>query len=72
MVQKIYRKLTKEQKERGVIFSSTLSTSRTELKEDYIHEVFKDDEDKEEIIKRLLDDSFFNESHYKYNIVRRR
>ncbi len=73
---KIYKKLTKDQEKRGVIFSSCLSTSTTELEEDNIHEVTKqeykeDDRKADEKIKRLLDDKFFSESHFKYNIIRR-
>lgn len=68
---KIYRKLRKEQIERGVIFSSTLSEHRQEMEGDKTHEVFKTDEDVADTILRLLDDRFFNESHWKYNIIRR-
>ena len=70
-MKKIYKKLTKDQKERGVIFSSCLSKAREELENDYRHEVKKGQEDATEVIDRLLDDRFFNESHFKYNIVRR-
>ena len=69
-MKKIYKKLTEEQKGKGVIFSSCLSVYRTEQLTDTIHEVFKTDEDKSEKIRRLLDDKFFNESHFKFNIVR--
>ena len=69
-MKKIYKKLTEEQKSRGVIFSSCLSVHRTEQLTDTIHEVFKTDEEKSEKIRRLLDDKFFNESHFKFNIVR--
>lgn len=68
---KIYKKLTAEQKKRGVIFSSTLSKYRTEAGDDTVHEVFDDTEDKETVIRRLLDDSFFNGSPWKYNIIRK-
>lgn len=81
---KIYKKLTEEQKKRGVIFSSCLSVGRTETEKDTIHEVFKVTEDKtkpnyiinrgysenEEEIKRLRDDKFFNNSHWNFNIIR--
>jgi hypothetical protein len=70
MVRKLYKKLTKEQINRGVIFSSTLSPYRFETKETNTHEVFKDDFDLNEHIKRLKDNKFFNESHFKYNIIR--
>lgn len=69
-MRKIYRKLTKDQKERGVIFSSTLSRYTTELATDTMHEVFADDADKWVTIERLKDDSFFNGSPWKYNIIR--
>lgn len=72
MPKKIYKKLTKEQKERGVIFSSTLSKYREEMENDIIHEVFKTEEDINEHINRLLDDKFFNSlDMYRYNIIRR-
>lgn len=69
-MKKIYRKLTKEQRERGVIFSSTLSTHTTEQDGDDIHEVFWDDRNGERI-DLLLDDRFFQRSPWKYNIIRR-
>ncbi len=70
-MRKIYKELTKEQKERGVVFSSTLSKYTTEVSGDTIHEVFDDTEDRETVIMRLLDDSFFNGSPWKYNIIRK-
>lgn len=51
-------KLTKEQKERGVIFSSQL-VNYTIGDTGTLHEVFKDDKDKWETIERLKDVSFF-------------
>ena len=78
-MKKAYRKLTEEQKKRGVIFSSCLSICMQEMENDTIHEIFgigkdgkKVDFDRNQVeIKRLLDDKFFNKSHFKYNIVRR-
>lgn len=67
-MRKIYRKLTKKQKEAGVIFSSCLSPVKYEV--GTIHEVRVDDPDKNEVIRRLKDDKFFDESLYKYNIIR--
>jgi hypothetical protein len=67
---KVYKKLTTEQKERGVIFSSTLSKYRFETTEDTKHEVLNTDKDQEQTISRLKNDKFFNGSHFKYNIVR--
>lgn len=86
MLKKIYRKLLKEQKERGVIFSSTLSLYMYETEDSKRHEVFKlNDEDYKDKpayeridayrkqcvhIKRLKDDKFFNDSSFNYNIIR--
>lgn len=67
-MQKIYRKLTKEQRERGVAFSSCLSPCRYET--GTIHEVKRDDPEMEEKERRLKDDKFFNGTQYKYNIIR--
>lgn len=69
-MRKLYKQLTKEQIERGVVFSSCLSTSNFEQSTDTIHEVLATDEDRNTVISRLLDDSFFNASPYNYNIVR--
>ena len=66
-MKKVYRKLTKEQKEKGVIFSSCLVGGDMD---EIIHEVYQEDEDKDETIRRLKDDSFFNDSPYKYNLIR--
>jgi len=70
-MKKVYKKLTKEQIKRNVIFSSCLSESRTELINDCVHEVIRGEEDINATINRLLDDKFFNSSHFKFNIVRR-
>lgn len=70
-MKKVYKPLTDDQTRRGVIFSSTLSTNRTELMDDLRHEVKDTDDDKHDQIRRLLDDSFFNGSPWKYNIIRR-
>lgn len=70
-MKKIYKKLTKEQRDRGVIFSSTLSEYRQEMEGDKTHEVFKTDKDAADTITRLLDDKFFNVSRWNYNIIRR-
>ena len=73
-MKKVYRKLSEEQKQRGVIFSSQLYPSDT------VHEVTKDNiNDVSEFarnkglnkISLLLDDKFFNNSDYKYNIIRK-
>ena len=64
-MRKVYKKLTKDQISRNVIFSSELIGGGT------IHEVFKDDEDWEADIGRLLDDKFFNGSHFRHNEIRK-
>lgn len=51
-------KLTKEQKERGVIFSSQLMNHTTH-DPGKIHEVYADQEDRWEVIERLKDIDFF-------------
>jgi hypothetical protein len=61
-MRKVYKKLTEEQKKRGVIFSSQLMPNGT------LHEVT---EENRADIGRLSDDSFFNKSHYTYNEIRR-
>lgn len=78
-MKKIYKKLTKEQKARGVIFSSCLSAYRTEMLDDNIHEVLKTEDDitRDKKIGLLLDDKMFNsytgtvKCPWKFNIVRR-
>lgn len=69
-MRKIYRKLTKDQRERGIVFSSTLSRATIELSCDTIHEVHRDDPEREKKIERLKDDKFFNGSPWRYNIIR--
>jgi hypothetical protein len=68
-MRKMYRKLTQDQKYRGVIFSSCLSEDTSES--GTIHEVHYADEERHEKIRRLKDDSFFKHSHFNYNIIRR-
>lgn len=70
-MKKVYKKLTKEQIKRNVIFSSCLSKYRTEMLNDNIHEVLKSDEDVYGHMNRLLDDKFFNSSNWNFNIIRR-
>ena len=57
-MRKIYRKLTKDQKDAGVVFSSCLSPVKYET--GTIHEVMADDPDRENKIRNLKDDKFFN------------
>lgn len=63
-MRKVYKELTSDQVARGIVFSSELVGGGK------VHEVHKDDEDKTETIERLLNDSFFNNSPYKYNLIR--
>lgn len=65
----IYRKLKKEQKERGVIFSSTLSNETIEQQGDYIIEILEEDEDKKTKIDRLKNAKHFDDFK-RYNIIR--
>lgn len=69
-LQKIYRSLTKDQKVKDIVFSSALSITKSDRDSDTIHHVLNTDEDKDDKIRRLKDDSFFNNSPYKYNIIR--
>ena len=69
-MRKVYKKLFDNQIKRGVIFCSTLSKSRTEEYGDTSHEVLNTDTDKEDQIRRLKDDRFFNGSSFKFNIIR--
>ena len=70
-MKKVYRRLTKDQVERGVVFSSTLSRFSVESEGDLVKEVFADTDDKERIIRNLKDDSFFDGSPWRYNIIRK-
>jgi hypothetical protein len=63
-MRKIYKKLTKEQINRGVVFSSQLLPNGT------LHEVLKNDNDLDNHIRRLKDDKFFNDSPFKVNEIR--
>lgn len=54
-----YYKLTKDQRERGVIFSSQLINYSIDTDNNIVHEVFRDQEDKWEVIERLKDVEFF-------------
>lgn len=69
-MRKIYKKLSQEQRARGVIFTSTLSKYREEMMGDTTHEVLHGSEDVPGHIARLKDDKFFNDSPWKYNIIR--
>jgi len=68
-MKKKYLRLTKDQKQRGIIFSSTLIPKYTAPM--FLHEVHKDDKNKEETIKNLINDSAFDGSLYKYNLIRK-
>ena len=67
-MKKLWKKLTKEQKRRGIVFSSTLSNSVVENKQNIISEVFYDDEDGNRKIEKLL--SYNVDIFWKYNIIR--
>jgi len=68
---KIKKKLTETQKKRGVIFSSTLSNSRTEQPEDYVHEILTGLEGIEETKKNLISNDLIGIfENFKYNIIR--
>ena len=74
-MKKIYLPLLKEQKKRGVYFSSTLSPYRFEAldttRHEITHEQYKNDyKEAEATEQRLKDDSFFNNSHFNFNIIR--
>ena len=68
---KVYKKLTSDQLDRGVIFSSCLSKYKEEMEDNTIHEVLEHQTGKDKVIENLKDDKFFNKSPYKYNIIRR-
>ena len=70
-MRKIYRSLTKDQRARDVIFSSALSITKSEDDADRIHEVLDTDTDRDVRIRRLKNDSFFRNSPYNYNIIRK-
>ena len=75
MPKKIYLPLLKEQKERNILFSSTLSEYKFETLESTRHELSESlyVDDYKEFKRReglLKDDSFFNMSPYNYNIIR--
>ena len=85
-MKKVYKKLTEDQKKRGVVFSSCLSEYRTEQPDDLRHELFKINEEdfknkpgyelkkvidnQNRKIINLKDDKFFNSSHWNFNIIK--
>lgn len=69
-IQKVYKPLTKSQKERGIIFSSTLSCGTTETPNDPTQEVHKDNPNKSAIIRYLSNEIFFHYIPWQYNIIR--
>lgn len=69
-MRKVYKKLTKEQIARDIIFSSCLSEYREEMQSNTIHEIKKGQSDADEVRVRLLNDKFFNNSSYNFNIIR--
>ena len=69
-MKKIYRKLLQEQRDRGVYFSSTLSKTKEEDGSSDRHEIMHGDPDAERRIALLKNDKFFEDSPWKYNIIR--
>lgn len=74
-MKKTYKELTDEQKERGVIFSSTLVFGRVPnetLKESGFkcHEVKRTTNNINAVIDRLKNDSLFNNSNFTRNVIR--
>ena len=74
-MKKIYLPLLKEQRERNIYFSSTLSPYRFETPFTTRHEItfkeLREDNNKANKKEKLLrDDKFFNNSHFEYNIIR--
>ena len=75
MINKIYLKLTKQQKENKIMFSSTLSKHRFETEEDTKHELseklfFENEKEFNRREQLLRDSRFFNNSYFKFNIIR--
>jgi hypothetical protein len=75
MITKVYLNLTKDQRDRKVYFSSTLSTAKFETSDATRHEItsadyLKDWKASETKEGRLRNDEFFNNSHFKFNIIR--
>ena len=73
-MKKKYLKLTKEQKERGVIFSSALIQKGVYDIDIKLHEItleeWQENESKaREKMERLKNDKFFND-FYQYNLIR--
>ena len=66
----IRKKLSKDQIEEGIIYTSALSTERYELSTCTVHKVYDTNEDKYEKIERLENSKFFKNSHYRFNIIR--
>lgn len=72
-MKKVYKELTDDQCMRGVMFSSSLSTSQEE--EGTVHEITHSEAldnawEAKKKKDRLLDDSFFDGSPFKFNIIR--
>lgn len=73
-MRKVYRKLTKEQKDRGIIFSSELVKTPEQERGDE-HEVYEaknpeEEKENEEKVARLKDDKMFRDGYFNYNIIR--
>lgn len=70
-MRKKYLRLTKEQKARGVFFSSVLVPRPGYGLDMQVHEIMHGESGADEKMRRLLDDKFFNGGPYLYNLVRR-
>lgn len=71
MFKTVRRSLTKEQRERGVIYSSELKVLNNDDIEDDLKEVFETDANKERTIRLLKDVSFFKSmaEDFGYNVL---
>ena len=69
-MKKIYLKLTEEQKKEGIIFMSTLSKYKVEQEGDTTHIIYSDNRNNNKK-HLLLDDKFFDNSPFNYNIIRK-
>jgi len=68
---KRYKELTEDQKARGIIFSSELCYGGKYVGGGTVHEVTATQKDRDRKIRLLLDDSFFDNSPWKYNLIRK-
>jgi hypothetical protein len=69
MIKNINIKLSQAQKDKGIIFISTLSECKTIQAEDVTHVIYNTDDNARDRSINLLDTAFFNNSHFNYNII---